>query len=60
MNKAAKFVNEVKLELKKVSWSTRHELINATIVVIVSVAILAVFIGLCDLVWSNLINFVIK
>ena len=60
MNKAAKFVNEVKLELKKVSWSTRHELINATIVVIVSVAILAVFIGLCDLVWSNLINFVIR
>ena len=60
MNKAAKFINEVKLELKKVSWSTRRELINATIVVIVSVAILAVFIGLCDLVWSNLINFVIR
>ncbi|NQU95730.1 MAG: preprotein translocase subunit SecE [Candidatus Omnitrophica bacterium] len=60
MNKVAKFINEVKLELKKVSWSTRHELINATIVVIVSVAILAVFIGLCDLVWSNLIKFVIR
>jgi len=60
MNKIAKFVNEVKLELKKVSWSTRSELINSTIVVLVSVAILAVFIGVCDLVWSNLINLVLR
>jgi len=60
MNKAVKFVSEVKMELAKVSWSTRRELINSTIVVIVSVAILAVFIGVCDLIWSNLINFVIR
>jgi len=60
MNKVVKFVNEVKIELKKVSWSTRRELINSTIVVIVSVAILAVFIGLCDLLWSNGINFIIR
>ena len=60
MNKIVKFVNEVKMELKKVSWSTRQELINSTIVVIVSVAILAVFIGICDLVWSNVINFILR
>ena len=60
MNKVVKFINEVKIELKKVSWSTRRELINSTIVVIVSVAILAVFIGLCDLLWSNSINFIIR
>ena len=60
MNKIVKFVNEVKLELKKVSWSTRQELINSTIVVIVSVAILAFFIALCDLLWSSSINFIIK
>jgi len=60
MNKAAKFIGEVKLELKKVSWPTRRELINSTIVVIVSVAILAVFIGFCDLIWSTLINFVLR
>jgi len=60
MNKVVKFVNEVKLELQKVSWSTRRELTNSTIVVIISVAILAVFIGICDLLWSNIINFVIR
>ena len=60
MNKAAQFISEVKMELKKVSWSTRRELTNSTIVVIVSVVILAIFIGICDLIWSNLINFVIR
>ena len=60
MNKIVKFVNEVKSELKKVSWSTRRELMNSTIVVIVSVVILAVFIGICDLIWSNSINFIMR
>jgi len=60
MNKVAKFVNEVKLELKKVSWSTRRELINSTIMVLVSVAILTVFIALCDLVWSTIVNFIVR
>jgi len=60
MNKIAKFVTEVKLELKKVSWPTRQELINSTIVVIVSVIILTIFIALCDLVWSTSISFVMR
>jgi len=60
MNKIAKFVNEVKGELKKVSWSTRRELTNSTIVVIVSVIILGIFIGFCDLIWSSLINFILR
>lgn len=60
MNKIVKFVNEVKLELKKVSWSTRQELINSTIVVIVSVIILAIYIAFCDFIWSNAINFVLR
>ena len=60
MNKVAKFIGEVKAELKKVSWSTRKELTSSTVAVIVSVAILALFIGLCDLLWSNMINFILR
>ena len=60
MNKVTKFVKEVQIELKKVSWSTRSELISSTIAVIVAVAIMAVFIGLCDLIWSNGINFILR
>ncbi|MBL7155801.1 MAG: preprotein translocase subunit SecE [Candidatus Omnitrophica bacterium] len=60
MNKVAKFISEVRAELKKVSWSTRRELTNSTIVVIVSVIILAFFIGFCDLIWSSMINFILR
>ena len=60
MNKVTKFVKEVQVELKKVSWSTRSELISSTIAVIVAVAIMAGFIGLCDLIWSNGINFILR
>ena len=34
-----KFVTEVKTEMKKVSWSTREDLITSTIVVLSSVAL---------------------
>lgn len=47
------FIGEVQTELKKSVWPTRSELYNSTIVVIVSVIILAVFVGISDglLVW---------
>ena len=55
-NKIVNFLNEVKLEMGKVSWSTREELIGSTIVVLVSLAILSVFIGMCDLLLSTVVN----
>jgi len=54
------FIIEVKTELKKVSWSTREDLIASTLVVLASVAFLAIFIGLCDFVISNVINIIIR
>ena len=59
-NKIAKFLGDVKVELGKVSWPTRLELINSTIVVIVSVVLLAIFIGICDLVFSRIVNLLIR
>jgi len=47
------FIQEVKQELSKVSWSTRKELLGATAVVIVVTAILAVYIGIVDLILSG-------
>ena len=45
-NKVAGFFNDIKLEMLKVSWPTKDELIGSTIIVIVSLAILAIFIGI--------------
>ena len=59
-NKVVGFFNDVKLEMAKVSWSTRDELIGSTIVVIVSLAVLSIFIGVCDVVLSAAVNIIMS
>ncbi len=43
-----KFLREVKLELKKVSWPSRREISGSTGVVIVSVVIVSIYLGILD------------
>ena len=50
--KAREFLREVQVEATKVSWPTRNELRDSTIVVIVTVLIVSVFIGIIDRVLS--------
>lgn len=50
------FYHEVKLEMKKVSWPTRQEVINTTIVVIVAVFFFGFFLFGTDIVLSYLIQ----
>ena len=42
------FLNEVKLEMKKVSWPGRNEVYGTTVVVICAVFFFAIFLGLVD------------
>jgi len=60
MAKVKQFLEEVKTELKKVSWSSKEDLIASTVVVLASVAFLAIFIGIVDLVVSRLVNIIIR
>jgi preprotein translocase subunit SecE len=53
------FFHEVGEELRKCIWPTRNELIQSTIVVVVSVLLLAVFVGFCDFVLMKVLRFVI-
>ncbi len=46
--KILKFLKEVKVEMGKVSWPTREELISSTAVVIVVSLIFAVIVGALD------------
>ena len=46
--KLTKFLREVKIELKKVVWPTRAEISGSTGVVIVTVIIVAVYLGIID------------
>lgn len=54
------FFREVKVELKKVVFPSREEVIGSTKVVVVLVLIIAVFLGMIDLVLSKLIGMVIR
>jgi len=54
------FLREVKEELRKVSWSKRKDLIDATIVVLVGTALLTIFIAVCDTVLSRFLQVLIK
>ena len=54
------FIQEVKIELLKCSWPTRKELFGQSVVVVVSVIILGVFVGICDLVNMGLLEFIIR
>jgi len=60
LKKPINFLNEVKAELNKVSWSTRQELIGSTLVVIAITFIMAVFIGIIDLLLSKGLSLLFK
>ena len=53
IQKPVRFVKEVRGELGKVAWSSRQELIDSTIVVIVVTALMAAFIGAVDILLSR-------
>ena len=55
-NRITKFIREVRSEMRKVSWPNRQELITYTIVVLVTVVIVAIFTGLVDVVISWVLN----
>ena len=53
------FINESIVEAKRVVWPTRKETIQMTITVFVLVAVMAVFLGLVDITFSYMINWLL-
>ncbi len=58
--KAAQFLREVKVELKKVTWPSRKQTIGSTVVVIALVMLISMFLGAVDLGLSSLIRIVLQ
>ena len=54
------FAGEVRAELKKCSWPDRTELLDSTVVVIISVALLGAYVGDSDLVVMNALKLLLK
>ncbi len=59
MNKIKKFFKDVLREMKYVSWPSKDDLKEGTIVVIVMSAIVSSFLFIVDLIFSGIIHFVL-
>ena len=60
VEKTRGFVQEVSTEVKKVSWPTRQELQESTILVLLTVTLLMVLTALVDRVFSMLIELIVR
>ena len=58
--KIRQFLQEVRMELTKVSWPTRQQLLESTRLVLSMTALLAVFLGVWDLLASQLIRWLLR
>ncbi len=54
------FLEEVRVELAKCSWPERSELLESTVVVIVSCLLLATFVGISDGLLMQLMGLIIR
>ncbi len=54
------FIREVRVELKKVTWPGRNEVIGSTAVVIVASFVVSFFLGFIDLVLQKALGVILK
>ena len=60
ISKIQKFIGEVMAEMKKVSWTTRSELVDSTLIVIFSSFLLGIFVGIIDFAFSKGVAVIIR
>ncbi|MDX6647892.1 MAG: preprotein translocase subunit SecE [Miltoncostaeaceae bacterium] len=56
VGRLARFFNEVIVELRKVSWPTRTQLLQSTAIVVVAVAIVAAYFAVLDFFFRRLVD----
>ena len=60
VSKAIQFLSEVKGEVKKVTWPSKIEAMGGTAVVLVVVFLMALFLGLVDVLLSKIVEAVLN
>ena len=56
IEKTKQFSQEIKVELKKISWPQKKETISSTSVVLIIVLIVSFFLGVVDVALSRIVN----
>jgi len=60
LRRAQEFVREVLAEFRKVSWPSRQELINSTVVVITVTVVVSLFLGAVDVVLARVVERILR
>jgi preprotein translocase subunit SecE len=60
INKIIEYIKNVYLEMKRVSWPTRSELANSTVIVILVSVFVALLIFVLDRIFTALLGIVIR
>ena len=50
------FLKDVRMEMRKVTWPTRKDLVQSTLVVLVAVAIAGAYTGALDFIFSQVVD----
>ena len=58
-NKATNYAKEVVVELKKISWPNKKEVVKATGVVLAVTIVLGAIVGVFDLLFSTLVGLIV-
>ena len=57
---AVRFLKEVRVEMKKVTWPQRKEIIGSTAVVILASFVVSFFLGFVDLILQKLLGLILR
>lgn len=60
LNKAKKFLKEVRAESKKVSWPSQEQLTAGTILVLICVVAIAIYMGGMDYIFAYIFKLIAK
>lgn len=59
-NPVTRYLREMIAELKKVSWPSRQEATQLTLIVLVVVTVMSVFLGTLDLLFARFMGFLLN
>jgi preprotein translocase subunit SecE len=60
LRRAQEFVREVVAEFRKVTWPSRQELVNSTVVVITVTVVVAAFLGAVDIMLARIVEAILR
>ena len=60
LRRVQEFVREVVAEFRKVTWPSRQELINSTVVVITVTVVVALFLGGVDIALARIVERILR